>query len=442
MTLTEMGVFVTRMRPLGERRAGPAVVCGGLYSRASPRINLADERDNWRWALAACDLMGRAAMSSPAPPVLFLVANQAWNLVNYRSGLIAALRASGFEVVAIAPPEPAMEARLRAMGCRFEAIPLNAKGLSPLAELRTFLALWSLVRRYRPRALLGWTIKANLWGALAARLCGLPAILNVSGLGIAADRGLLQRLAALLYRFCFARAATVFFQNEADLAALVGPGLVRPAQARLLPGSGIDAEWFKPAIRTRPEARRYVLIARLLAPKGVREFVAAARELRRTCPELRFVLVGFLDVANATAITRAEVDGWVSEGAIEYMEPVEDVRAILDGAEAVVLPSYYREGLSRALLEAAAMARPVITTDLPGCREAVVDGVTGYLCKPRDVASLIAAIERLATLGPDQWRTMGDAARARIESEFSESIVVARYLEALARAGVTSTQTR
>lgn len=381
-------------------------------------------------------------MSPSAPPPLFLVANQAWNLVNYRSGLIAALRANGFEVVAVAPPEPAMEARLREMGCRFEAIPLNAKGLSPLAELRTFLALWTLVRRHRPRALLGWTIKANLWGALAARLCGVPAILNVSGLGIAADRGLLQRLAALLYRFCFARAATVFFQNEADMAALVKPGLVDPAQAHLLPGSGVDPQWFTPTLRDRPQARRYVLIARLLAPKGVREFVAAARAMRQTRPELRFVLVGFLDVANATAITRAEVDGWVEEGAIEYLEPVADVRPILDLAEAVVLPSYYREGLSRALLEAAAMARPVITTDLPGCREAVVNGVTGYLCQPRDVASLVAAIERLAALSEDEWRAMGDAARARIEAEFAESIVVARYLEALDRAGVTSTRNR
>lgn len=379
-------------------------------------------------------------MSSSPPPVLFLVANQAWNLVNYRAGLIAALRADGYDIVAIAPAEPAMEARLQAMGCRFEAIPLNAKGLSPVAELRTFLALWALVRRYRPRALLGWTIKANLWGALAARLAGVPAILNVSGLGIAADRDLLQRLAALLYRLCFARAATVFFQNEADRAALVEPGLVTLEQARMLPGSGVNPQWFAPTIRQRPASRRYVLIARLLAPKGVREFVAAAREVRRTRPELRFVLVGFLDVANATAITRAEVDRWVSEGAIEYLEPVDDVRPILDSAEAVVLPSYYREGLSRALLEAAAMARPVITTDLPGCREAVVDGVTGYLCQPRDVASLVEAIGRLAALGPCEWRAMGDAARARIEAEFAESTVVERYLAALRLAGVTSTR--
>jgi glycosyltransferase involved in cell wall biosynthesis len=262
--------------------------------------------------------MGRAAMSSSPAPVLFLVANQAWNLVNYRSGLIAALRGQGYDVVAVAPPDSAMEAKLQAMGCRFEGIPLNAKGLSPFAELRTFLALWALLRRHRPRALLSWTIKANLWGALAARLTGVPAILNVSGLGIAADRGLLQRLAAVLYRVCLARAATVFFQNEADRAALVGPGLVSAEQARLLPGSGVDPQWFAPMIRERPDSRRYVLIARLLAPKGVREFVAAAREVRRIRQDLRFVLVGFLDVANATAITRAEVERWVSEGTIEY----------------------------------------------------------------------------------------------------------------------------
>ena len=381
-------------------------------------------------------------MTLSNPPVLFLVANQAWNFVNYRAGLIAALRKDGYDIVAIAPREPAMEARLAEMGCRFEAIPLNAKGLSPLAELRTLLALWALVRRYRPRALLSWTIKANLWGALAARLARVPAILNVSGLGIAAERGPLQRLATLLYRLCFARAGTVFFQNEADRAALIEPGLVTSEQACLLPGSGVDPDWFAPAVRQRPAERRFVLIARLLASKGVREFVAAAREIRLTHPALCFVVAGFVVVANASAITRSDVDGWVAAGVIDYLEPVADVRPILEGAEAVVLPSYYGEGLSRALLEAAAMARPVVTTDLPGCREAVVDGVTGYLCLPRDVASLIAAIKRVAALSPTEWRQMGDTARARIETSFSERRVVDRYFQALERAGVTSSQTR
>ncbi|MET0180942.1 MAG: glycosyltransferase family 4 protein [Novosphingobium sp.] len=383
--------------------------------------------------------MARALMPPPRRPILFLVANQAWNLVNYRSGLIRALSDDGWEIVAVAPAEPAMAARLMELGCRFEAIPLDAKGLSPLAELRTFVSLWRLIRRHRPQALLSWTIKANLWSALAARLTGTAAIVNVSGLGIAFDgRGLLRRLAGLLYRVCLARAAMVFFQNETDRDALVGTGLVRAKQARLLPGSGVDPAWFAPAHRDRPASRRYVLIARLLAPKGVREFVAAARLVRPTRPELRFALVGFLDVANATAIPRCEVEGWVGEGLVEYYEPVDDVRPLLDDAEAVVLPSYYREGLSRALLEAAAMARPAITTDWPGCREAVVDGVTGFLCAPRDPRSLADAIERLAALDEAEWRAMGDAARARIEREFTESVVIDRYREALASAFTSS----
>jgi len=381
-------------------------------------------------------------MPTASRPVLLLVANQGWNLVNYRAGLIAALIEDGFSIVAVAPAEPAMAEKLEAMGCTFDPIRLDAKGLSPLAELRTFLAVREAIRRHRPRALLGWTIKANLWGALAARLAGVPAIVNVSGLGIAADGTVLQRLAALLYRVCFAHAATVFFQNEADCAALVKPGLVRSDQARLLPGSGVNPNHFKPTLRDRPTVRRYILIARLLAPKGVREFVEAARIVRRTRPELSFALVGFLDVANTTAIRRDEVDRWVAEGAIEYYEPVSDVRPILDAAEAVVLPSYYREGLSRALLEAASMARPVVTTDLPGCREAVVDGVTGFLCAPRDPVSLAEAIDRVAALSPEEWRAMGNAARARIEAGFSESVVIGRYREALSRAGVTSNQTR
>jgi glycosyltransferase involved in cell wall biosynthesis len=378
-------------------------------------------------------------MLMPPQDTLVLVANQAWNLVNYRSGLISALRADGWRIVAAAPEDLEMRRQLVDLGCIFEAIPLDAKGLSPLAEARTFAALVRLLRHYRPRAVLGWTIKANLWGALAARLLHTPALLNVSGLGIAfGERGWLRPLAGLLYKLCFARAATVFFQNETDRKALVNSRLVRPEQARMLPGSGVNAKHFAPTTKERPASRRYVLVARLLAAKGVREFVEAARIVRARRPELRFQLVGFLDVANPTAISRKEVEEWVEAGTIEYLHPVADVRPILDDAEAVVLPSYYREGLSRVLLEAAAMARPVITTDHPGCREAVIDGVTGFLCQPRDPVSLAEAIERLAACDQQTWRQMGGAARARIEAEFAEDVVIARYREALASAAVRS----
>ena len=188
----------------------------------------------------------------------------------------------------------------------------------------------------------------------------------------------------------------------------------------------------------RPEPRRFLLSARLLGAKGVREYVAAARLLRPALPDVEFALLGFTDVAAADAITRAEVDGWVAEGAIVYHEPVEDVRPWLESAEAVVLPSYYREGLSRALLEAAAMGRPVVTTDHPGCREAIVDGETGFLCAPRDAFALAEAMRRVAAMDDAAWAAMAAAARRRAEAEFSEERIVAEYRAALAREGVSA----
>lgn len=371
------------------------------------------------------------------PATIIVSANIAWNLVNFRAGVIRALVDAGFDVVAAAPSDPVAEAQLRALGCAFAAVPVDAKGLSPRRDLATTLAYVRLLRRQRPVAFLGWTIKPNIYGALAARLSGVPAILNVSGLGTAFIRqNLLTRIVKLLYRLAFARATVVFFQNDEDFGTFVAARLVAPSQARRLPGSGVDVAHFRPGSDARPVPGHFLMIARLLGDKGVREYVAAARIVRTAHPHTRFTLLGFLDVANRTAISRAEVDGWVSEGVIDYQPPLADVRPAIAAADIVVLPSY-REGMSRVLLEAAAMARPIVTTDVPGCRDIVTDGVNGFLCAPRDADALAAAMMRAATLDDAAWHGMGGAGRRRVTDEFSEERVIALYLAALADAGVS-----
>lgn len=365
-------------------------------------------------------------------PVLLLVVNQAWNLVNYRAGLIHALQAAGYDIVAVAPPEPKMEERLAAMGVRFIAIPLSARSLSPLGEARLFFALLRIVQRTGPAALLTWTIKSNLWGGLAGRLCGVPVIANISGRGIAhSGSRLLAAVANTLYRLCLARASTVFMQNEHDRAAFVEQGLVRDEQVVPLPGSGVDLERFAPPDHERPTSRQYVLLARLLGAKGVREFVAAARHIRNDRDDLEFALAGFVDPHNPDAIQRSELAEWEAADIVSYVGAVEDVRPILFDAEAVVLPSYYAEGLSRALLEAAAAGRPIITTDHPGCREAVDPEETGFLCEPKDARSLETAIRRLADCDETRWTAISKAARRKAEAEFSERFVIDCYLSAL-----------
>lgn len=374
-------------------------------------------------------------MTQPAGPVV-VCANLAWNLVNFREGLIRSLLAAGHRVLAVAPPDPAMEQKLAAMGCHFEPAPIDAAGLSPLHDFRTFLAFRRLIARHRPSAWLSWTIKPNVYGSLAAGLAGVPAFPNVSGLGTAfIRRNLLTRLVKGLYRIGFARAATVFFQNTDDRDLFVAEALVKPEQAGLLPGSGVDPQHWSPPPGGRPGAGRFLMVARVVADKGVREYAAAAHLLRARWPQAKLRLMGPLAVANRTAISEAEVAGWQAEGLIDYLPAADDVRPAMAEADFVVLPSY-REGLSRVLLEAAAMGRPIVTTDVTGCRDVVTDGVNGFLCAPRDAASLASALERAAACSDADWSRMAAAGRARVIAEFSPERLAKIYLQALENAGV------
>lgn len=375
-------------------------------------------------------------MSGPIAGPIAVCANQAWNLVNFRAGLIRALIARGFDVVAIAPSDAAMERQLADMGCAFEPVAIDSAGLSPLRDFATFLAFRRAIAKHQPAAWLSWTIKPNVYGSLAARLAGVPAFPNVSGLGTAfIRRNLLTKIVTRLYTAGFARAHRVFFQNTDDRDLFVSLGMVRAGQTALLPGSGIDADHWAPENDLRPGPNRFLMIARVVADKGVREYAEAAKAVRARFPEARFALMGPLDVANRTAISRDEMARWQAEGAIDYVPPSDDVRHAVNAADWVVLPSY-REGLSRVLLEAAAMARPIVTTNVPGCRDVVTDGVNGFLCEARDAASLAGALERAAACDDAQWRTMGQAGRARVQSDFSQERVTGLYLEALESAGI------
>jgi glycosyltransferase involved in cell wall biosynthesis len=365
------------------------------------------------------------------PRRILLSANSDWNIANFRPGLIRALRRAGYEPIVVAPQDPAVDQRMRELDVERIPIVVERSGLNPWADLRLLSRYRQLLKRLRPVAYLGYTIKPNIYGSWAAASLGIPSIPNVSGLGTAFIRpGVLQEVVTRLYRVGFRRAPTVFFQNAEDMQLFVGRRIIRPDQARLLPGSGIDLEHFTPAplAGTGPT---FLLVARLLRDKGVYEFVAAARALRSSMPEARFQLLGPIDEGNRTAITRADLDSWIGEGLIEYLGATEDVRPFIAAATAVVLPSY-REGLPRSLLEAAAMSRPLIATDVPGCRDVVEDGVNGYLCAVRDAASLASSMRRIADLPLQERLVMGEAGRRKVEERFDERVVVRAYLDILA----------
>jgi len=346
-------------------------------------------------------------------------------------GLIRALKDAGYEPVVIAPQDHAAEARMQALGVERIPVRIDRSGANPWADLRLLARYRALLRQLRPAAYLGYTIKPNIYGSLAAASLGIPALPNVSGLGTAFIRGgALQSLVTALYRVGFARAPVVFFQNDEDRQLFVARRIVRADQARVLPGSGVDLERFAPA-SPPPDPLTFLLIARLLRDKGVVEFADAARSLRAELPNARFQLLGPIDEGNRTAISRAELDSWVRDGVIEHLGTTDDVRPSIAAASAVVLPSY-REGLPRSLLEAGAMARPLIATDVPGCRDVVEEGVNGYLCRARDARSLAQAMRRFADLPPAERLAMGDAGRRKVQERFSEEFVVRAYLDVLA----------
>jgi len=365
-------------------------------------------------------------------PKVLIALNTAWNLVNFRAGLIRGLRNAGYEVVTIAPPDEHVP-RLRELGCRYVPLAMDNKGTHPGRDM---LLLWRyllLLRKERPDVFLGYTVKPNIYGSLAAHALGIPVINNIAGLGaVFIKRNWLTRLVRGLYRLALSRSQRVFFQNEDDRHTFVEGGLVRAEVTDRLPGSGVDLARFSSVflMDAGRKGMRFLLIARMLWDKGVGEYVEAARLVRQRHPEAEFRLLGFLDVQNPSAISRAQMDEWVTEDVVRYLGSCDDVRPHIADADCVVLTSY-REGVPRTLLEAAAMGRPIITTDAVGCREVVNDGVNGYLCRTRDAADLADKMERMIALAPFERAEMGRRGREKMEREFDERIVITKYLEVI-----------
>lgn len=369
-------------------------------------------------------------------PVVALAANDGWNVVNYRAGLIRALRDAGLCVAVLAPSGPHDRA-IRELGADFLSVAMAPRGKSPFGDLRTLAAYAGRLRKLRPAVFLGFTAKPNIYGSLAAHALGIPVINNISGLGaVFGRRGPLKGLVSGLYKIALRRSATVFFQNPDDRAMFESLGIVRSDQSGILPGSGIDLARFAPRPRGKSRHFTFLFAARLLWDKGVGEYVEAARRLRQRRVSPRFRILGIIETPGAGAVGAERIRGWADEGVIDYLGAASDVRDSFAEADCLVLPSYYREGTPRVLLEASAMAIPIITTDSPGCREAVEDGVTGLLCIPRSVDSLVAAMESMIDLPEADRKAMGRSARAKMEAEFREELVHRAYLDALAKAGI------
>jgi glycosyltransferase involved in cell wall biosynthesis len=360
-----------------------------------------------------------------------LVCNTAFAIYTYRQGLIRMLVERGVEVTVIAPRDRTFDL-LRQMGCCCIELHVASKGTNPRDDLRTMWSLYRLYRTIRPHVVFHYTIKPNIYGSIAARLAGVESVAVTTGLGyVFIQQSRAAQIAKLMYRFAFRFPREIWFLNKDDEAAFIDQKLLaHPERARLLHGEGVDLEQFSftplPAHKNQHEAFSFVLIGRLLWDKGVGEYVEAARRLRASHPHARFQLLGPVGVDNPSAISQADVDGWVREGVIEYLGEAHDVRPLIAAADCVVLPSY-REGVPRTLMEASAIGRPIVATDVPGCREVVADGVNGLLCEVRNVDSLAAKLAQMLDMSGDERRAMGERGRAKVAKEFDERGVVERY---------------
>lgn len=357
--------------------------------------------------------------------------NTAWNLINFRQGLLKALVSRGHEVIAVAPSDRYV-LQIRELGCRYVDLKMTSGSKSPISDLLLFIRFIKIFSKEKPDIYLGFTIKPNIYGSLAARLSGAKVINNIAGLGtVFSERNWVTRVAEFLYRISLSRSSRIFFQNKEDKDLFVNRKIVSPAVVDVLPGSGVNLEKFIPVSMPRGKKIAFLMVSRLLWEKGVGQFVEAAKKVQVDCPEAEFRILGFLDVDNPSAIAREQMNKWVNEGSVQYLGQSDDVRAHIAAAHCVVLPSFYGEGTPKVLLEAAASARPIITTDSVGCRNTVDEGENGYLVTPRDELDLAEKIKSFITLSGEERSRMGSRSREKAEREFDEQLVVKRYLDAI-----------
>jgi glycosyltransferase involved in cell wall biosynthesis len=363
------------------------------------------------------------------PKTLVFLLTEDWFFASHFLQRGLAAKAAGWRVVLVAH-ESAATAAIRAAGIEVVPVPFIRRRLNPFAELAFTLHLARVYRRLKPDLVHHIALKPIVIGGVAARLAGVRAVINAPvGLGFvfSSDRLLakiLKPLVSLGLRLTLTpRGAKVIFENPDDLAALTAAGMVRPEAAFLIRGAGVDITAFAPAPEPPPPVR-VILIARMIREKGVADFAAAARLLKGLAD---FVLVGAPDPGNPNTVTEAELRGWEAEGILTWLGPRRDIADLLRGAHIACQPSTYREGLPKSALEAMAAGKPLVATDIPGCREAVVDGQTGFLIPPRDPPALAAALHRLIE-DPALRQKMAAAARARAVEHFSDAIICQQTL--------------
>lgn len=362
---------------------------------------------------------------------IIIVSNTSWSLFNFRFDLARNIKINGYKVILIAPYDEYSD-RLR-NEFEYHSIYMNNKGTNPKEDIKTTIAFYKLYKKIQPDIVLHYTIKPNIYGTIACSMLNIKTINNIAGLGtLFIKQNFVTKIAKWLYKYSQSKADKIFFQNRDDFEMFTGEGLVEKNKCDVLPGSGVATSKFVPMEYEKEDDRfRFLLIARMLWDKGVGEYVEAAKIITNKYKNVEFQMLGFLDVENNSAVSKEQMQEWVDAGYVNYLGVSDNVKEEIAKADCIVLPSFYREGTPRTLLESASMEKPIITTDNVGCRDVVDDGVNGYLCEVRNTQDLADKMEMMLNLSEDERKVMGEAGRVKMVNEFDEKIVIDKYSESI-----------
>ena len=365
-----------------------------------------------------------------------VVSNSTWYTYNFRLGLLKRLKELGFQVLIIAPRDH-YSTKLIAEGFSFYHFKLSIYSKNPFRELHAVKQLKQIYKQYQLDLIFHYTAKPNIYGSLAAWLSGIPSIAITTGLGLLRDPNAKKSAWILrqLYRLAGLLAKEVWFLNNDDLQYFRKYKLLSSAKPFVLPSEGVNIQWYKAGYKQGSSSKKikFLFAGRMVQSKGARLFYEVASKLKEKRKDVEFQMVGFVVPEHPDGISYQEIQAWKKTGIISYLGEAEDIRPFIENADCVVLPSHFGEGVPRVLLEAASMAKPIITTDFVGCKEVVEHGVNGLLCRVRDVQSLQDQVELFCTLSAHEKDQMGTAGRKKVILAFDEAIIIRKYLEAVYR---------
>ena len=356
---------------------------------------------------------------------IVLIANSSSGLYNFRRDLILRMKSDNHEITAITPLENRVE-QLRELGIKLIETYIDRRGLNPLHDLSLFIQYLAILKNEKPNQVITYTIKPNIYGGIACRVLSIPYAANITGLGTAFEKnGMLRNFVTILNKIALKKAKVVFFENSEILDLFVDEKIIRKDQAALVNGAGVNLYHYSYKPYPKGKEVRFLFMGRIMKEKGVDELFGAMTRLRSEGYACSIDILGSFEEEYDAKIKQYEKEGW-----LHYHGYQNDVRPFIENAHCFVLPSYH-EGMANTNLESAAMGRPVITSNIPGCKEAVLNGVSGLLCEPKDVDSLYSAMKKMVMLSREDREEMGRQGRKHMEIVFDKTIVVENTMKRL-----------